>query len=313
MLTIGPVPLDNPFVLAPLAGYTDLPFRILCREYGAAIVFSEMISCHGLVYDHDKTHEMLASHHRERPVAMQIFGAEPEIMAEAARIVSEHPIDIIDINMGCPVKKVVKKGAGAALMREPKLAEKIISAVVKNTSKPVTVKFRTGWNHHTITAPSFAKMAENAGAQAVTVHARTWSDGFSGPVDWEVLARVKDQVNIPVIGNGDIKSHEDGLEMMRKTACDAVMIGRCALGTPWIFSPDQPLAGMNLRAKALIRHLELIEELLVPDQFLGKVKNHAGKYFKGTPGSATLRRQIYDTTSFQELMDLARNLKRLNR
>jgi tRNA-dihydrouridine synthase len=156
-------------------------------------------------------------------------------------------------------------------------------------------------------------MAENAGAQAVTVHARTWSDGFSGPVDWEVLARVKDQVNIPVIGNGDIKSHEDGLEMMRKTACDAVMIGRCALGTPWIFSPDQPLAGMNLRAKALIRHLELIEELLVPDQFLGKVKNHAGKYFKGTPGSATLRRQIYDTTSFQELMDLARNLKRLNR
>jgi len=308
MPKIGSVSLDNPYILAPLAGYTDLPFRILCREYGAGLVFSEMISCHGLVYDHDKTHKMLATHQLEGPVAMQIFGAEPDIMAEAARIVSDHPIDIIDINMGCPVKKVIKKGAGAALMREPKLAEKIISAVVRNTSKPVTVKFRTGWNHHTITAPSFAQMSENAGAQAVTVHARTWSDGFSGPVNWEVLARVKNQVNIPVIGNGDIKSHDDGLEMLRKTGCDGVMIGRSALGAPWIFSPDYPIASMKIRVKALIRHLELIERFLAPDRFLGKVKNHASKYFKGTPRSTVLRRHIFDATSFQELIDLIRSL-----
>ena len=154
----------------------------------------------------------------------------------------------------------------------------------------------------------FAKMAENAGAQAVTVHARTWSDGFSGPVDWEVISRVKEQVSIPVIGNGDIDSHENGLKMIKKTGCDAVMIGRGALGAPWIFSHTQPIAGMRLRTKALMRHLELIETFLSPDRFLGKVKNHAGKYFKGAPGSASLRSQIYDTKSFQELMDLIRGL-----
>nr|MBF0222113.1 tRNA dihydrouridine synthase DusB [Desulfobulbaceae bacterium] len=308
MQKISSILLENPFVLAPLAGYTDLPFRLLCREYGAALVFSEMISCHGLVYDQKKTLSMLASHLDERPVAMQLFGSEPDIMGEAAKIIAEHPIDIIDINMGCPVKKVIKKGAGAALMRHPKLAEKVISEVVKNSNKPVTVKFRSGWNHHTITAPEFAKMAEGAGAQAVTVHARTWSDGFSGTVDWDLLSRVKENVSIPVIGNGDIESHDEGLSMIKKTGCDAVMIGRCALGAPWIFSPEQPMAGMRVRTKALTRHLELIESFLSTDRSLGKIKNHVCKYFKGTPGSASLRTQIFDTKSFQELVDLANTL-----
>lgn len=311
MPTIGPIKIDTPFILAPLAGYTDLPFRILCREYGAAIVYSEMISCHGLAYDHDKTHNMLASHDSERPIAIQLFGSDPEIMAEAARIVSQHPIDMIDINMGCPVKKVIKKGAGSALMKQPELASQIISAVCRNTSKPVTVKFRTGWNHQMITAPSFAKMAERAGAQAVILHARTWSDGFSGSVDWEVIARVKEQVSIPVIGNGDILCHEDGVRMMKKTGCDGVMIGRAALGAPWIFSPSQPIAGMRLRTQALLRHLELIALHLGPtSRQLGKMKNHAVKYFKGSPGSAALRKQIFDTESFDELLELARTLHR---
>jgi len=229
IMRIGSVQLDTPFILAPLAGYTDLPFRRLCRQHGAACCFSEMISCHGLTYEQEKTLHMLATHPEERPVAMQLFGAEPAVMGRAAAMVSSYPIDIIDINMGCPVKKVVKKGAGSALMKAPGLAREIIRQVVANTDKPVTVKMRSGWNHEQINAPEFAQMAEEAGAQAVTIHARTWSDGFGGTVDWRVIAAVKEAVRIPVIGNGDIRSRAEGQEMMAATGCDAVMIGRAAL------------------------------------------------------------------------------------
>jgi len=307
---IGSVQLDNPFILAPLAGYTDLPFRLLCRQHGAGCCFSEMISCHGLTYEQDKTLAMLATHPKERPLAIQLFGAEPAVMGRAAAMVSAYPIDIIDINMGCPVKKVIKKGAGSALMKAPGLAADIIRHVVANTDKPVTVKIRSGWTHDRINAPDFAKMAEEAGAKAITVHARTWSDGFGGTVDWQVIAAVKKAVRIPVIGNGDLASYEEGMDMMAATGCDGVMIGRGALGAPWIFAPVPPVVTMALRANTLTRHLELIAQFLPFDRLLGHIKSTACRYFKGAHGGAAIRNQIFAAHSFADLVDLAHQLAR---
>jgi len=229
--------LENPLILAPLAGYTDLPFRLLCRQYGAGLCYTEMISCHGLVYDKSLTLQMTRTVPEEKPVALQLFGADPVRMGEAAERVSHMNIDIIDINMGCPVKKVIKKGAGAALMKNPGLAAAIIKEVCRRTEKPVTIKIRTGWNHDAVVAPDFARMAEDNGANGVAVHGRTWSQGFGGPVDWETIARVKKNVTIPVIGNGDIGTYRQAMEALARYECDAVMIGRAALGNPWVFSP----------------------------------------------------------------------------
>lgn len=301
---IGPVQLASPFILAPLAGYTDLPFRLLCREYGAACCFSEMISCHGLTYRQQKTLDMLATRLEERPVAIQLFGAEPAHMGRAAAMVSEHAIDLIDINMGCPVKKVVKKGAGSALMKQPGLAREIIRQVVANTDRPVTVKIRSGWTHDTINAPEFARMAEEAGAAAITVHGRTWSDGFSGTVDWGVIAQVKEAVRIPVIGNGDLKSYADGERMMAATGCDGVMIGRAALGAPWIFAAVPREVTMALRTQALLRHLALIDQFLPAERLLGHLKSSACHYFKGANGGAAIRQRIFAAPTFAALQEL---------
>ncbi|MBU0728860.1 MAG: tRNA dihydrouridine synthase DusB [Proteobacteria bacterium] len=308
-MQIGPLSIENPFILAPLAGYSDLPFRILCREYGAGLCYSEMISCHGLSYHQQNTLAMIVTAEEERPVAMQLFGSEPEIMGEAAAILSAQPIDMIDINMGCPVRKVIKKGAGAALMKEPALAASIIENVCRNSKQPVSVKFRTGWNHQNKNAVEFAKMAEGSGAQAITIHARTWSDGFGGTVEWDLIRQVKQAVKIPVIGNGDIHCYQDGLEMMEQTGCDAVMIGRAALGAPWIFSPETTLpVSAGTRITALQRHLELVARYQPVDRMLGMIKNHAGRYFKGMNGGAAIRKNIYDVKSFAELVQLITRL-----
>lgn len=303
-MKIGKVKLENPFILAPLAGYTDLPFRILCREHGAALCYSEMISCHGLVYRQKNTFDMLQTIAAERPLNMQLFGAEPEIMGQAAAILSDYPIDMIDINMGCPVRKVIKKGAGCALMKQPELAARIIEEVRGNTTLPVTVKFRSGWTHDKITAPEFAKMAEGAGASALAIHGRTWSDGFGGTIDRSVIAAVKKAVSIPVIGNGDILSYQDGLEMMQETGCDGVMIGRAALGNPWVFHPEGRPTNIAGILPSLVRHLELIAEFFPVEKVLARTKNQAGRYFKGLPGSAKIRQKIYETRTFADLVEL---------
>lgn len=305
---INTLTLDSPFILAPLAGYTDLAFRLLCREYGAGLTYSEMISCHGLAHGQENTLAMLKTVPADRPVAMQLFGADPEIMAEAAAILSEGPIDLLDINMGCPVKKVVKRGAGAALMKDPALAGRIIKQVCAASRVPVSVKIRSGWDQEAAgqgCAPDFAKMAEEAGASLVAVHGRTATQAFSGEVDWQVIAAVKKAVAIPVVGNGDIDSHAGGLAMMKATGCDAVMIGRAALGNPWVFTPTGPPVSLPARMAGLRRHLALLKEHYPVDRILAKIKNHAGRYFKGIPGGSVIRQRIYSIKTFAELMALA--------
>ena len=300
-MKIGPVILKNPFILAPLAGYTDLAFRLLCREMGAGLSVSEMISCHGLVFGQQKTLAMMKSVPEERPFAVQLFGNDPEIMGQAAAIVSTHPVDIIDINMGCPVRKVIKKGSGAALMKDCTRAESIIRSVIDNTDLPVTIKFRSGWDDSSITAPEFAAMAEASGAAAVTVHARTWAQNFGGRADRSVIARVKQSVSIPVIGNGDILSHADGLDMMTETGCDAVMIGRGALGNPWVFRPGNLPDTLAGRLPVLLRHMELAAQHVDAQRLLFRIKNHACRYLTCLPGAAIIRQQI---TLCKTLLDI---------
>ncbi len=293
MLKISHLSFDSPFVLAPLAGYTDLPFRLLCRQFGAGYCVSEMISCHGLVYQQANTLKMMASISQEKPVAFQLFGADPDVMADAAEIMATYSPDMLDINMGCPVRKVTKRGAGAALMTESGLAKSILAKIVSRVSIPVTVKIRSGKDSHSINAPAFAKMLENTGASAITVHARTWSQGFSGQIDQDIITRVKKAVSIPVLGNGDVMSLLEGRKMMEETGCDGVMIGRGALGNPWIFQesgrPDD-IRQLVIGAKA---HLALIEEFLPAERVLGYIKNHMSRYFKGLHGSSALRQKIF--------------------
>ncbi len=292
MLRIGPLSFASPFVLAPLAGYTDLPFRLLCRSFGAGYCVSEMISCHGLVYRQANTLRMLASIAEEKPVAFQLFGADPEAMAEAAEILASYKPDMLDINMGCPVRKVTRKGAGAALMTDLSLAKSILAQVVKRVALPVTVKIRSGKNSHCINAPAFAKMLEDTGAAAITVHARTWSQGFSGDIDSDIIRQVKQAVSIPVVGNGDVLSCAEGRQMMEETGCDGVMIGRGALGNPWVFQDAGRPAEVGVIMSVAGTHLALIEKFLPAERILGYIKNHMCRYFKGLPGSSALRQRI---------------------
>ncbi len=295
---------DNPYVLAPLAGYTDLAFRLLCRERGAGLCFSEMISCHGLVYEQKNTRLLLQTTTNDRPLGIQLFGSNPEVMAEAASRINVQEADCIDINMGCPVRKVIKKGAGAALMKDIRLAEDIINQVVRHTTLPVTVKFRSGWNNEHIIAPEFAQMAESAGASAVTVHARTWAQAFGGKADWQVIARVKASVSIPVIGNGDILCYEDGEKMRSETGCDGVMIGRGALGNPWVFSQQGRPDSLKKRLPVILRHLELVEEHLEAEKILFRVKNHIGRCLGGLPGASRMRQEIMGLNNLDALKTL---------
>ncbi|MCF8055118.1 MAG: tRNA dihydrouridine synthase DusB [Desulfocapsa sp.] len=308
MFSIAGVPFESPFALAPLAGYSDLPFRLLCRRYGAGLVFSEMISCHGLVYRQKKTLQMLASCSDEKPVAFQLFGADPVMMGEAAAILNEFSPTFIDINMGCPVRKVTRRGAGSALMKDITLAGKILSAVIANAKVPVTVKTRAGIDSQNLTAPEFARMSEATGAAAITIHGRTWAQGFSGKADWNIVRAVKKIVNIPVIGNGDVETYDQGLSRIEETGCNGIMIGRAALGNPWVFQKKGRPEHLEYILPAVKQHLQLMEEHLDTNRVLAYIRNHTGRYFREFSGSSRIRKSIHDCGSFQILQDLINSL-----
>ena len=235
-MKIGNVQLDNEVFLSPMAGVTDLPFRTICKEKGCGMLYTEMINAKALCYDDENTKKMLRMDKDEHPVAVQIFGSDPEFMGKAAIIMNQYPNEILDINMGCPAPKVIKNGDGSALMRNPKLAAEVLTAVVKNSEKPVTLKIRKGWDDDSVNAVEIAKIAEECGISALAIHGRTREQFYSGKADWDIIAEIKQAINIPVIGNGDVFEVEDAVNMLEKTKCDAIMIGRGAQGNPWIFN-----------------------------------------------------------------------------
>ncbi len=293
--------MDNPLVLAPMAGITDLTFRLICRELGAGLVFSEMVSVEALIRDHRRTHTMLCTDPAERPVVFQIFGSKPESMAEAARIVSRGEVDVIDINMGCPVPKILKSGSGSALLRDIDLAKEIMAAVVEASCVPVTVKIRIGWDTKSIVAVDLALAAEAVGIAAVTVHGRTKVQGFSGSADWNMIRVVKESVSIPVIGNGDVYTAADAKRMLEETGCEGVMIGRAIQGNPWIFREARhyletgvipPRPSLDERKAVMIRHVNDMVRLLGETTGIREMRKHLCWYAKGLPGGAEFRERV---------------------
>ena len=312
-LKIGNVVLSNPYILAPMAGVTDLPFRLLCKEQGAGLLCMEMVSAKAIQYNNKNTKALLEIHPEEEPVSLQLFGSDPEVISEVAKQIEELPFAILDINMGCPVPKIVKNGEGSALMNQPKLVHEIVEKTVKAIQKPVTVKIRKGFNDESINAVEIAKIIEDAGGAAVAVHGRTREQYYSGKADWDIIRQVKEAVSIPVIGNGDVTSGESALAMMRETGCDGVMIGRGAQGNPWIFSELReyektgqiPTRPSNEELKQMmLRHARL--QMQYKGDFLGirEMRKHVAWYTTGLPNSAKLRGEINAVESYEELEEL---------
>jgi tRNA-dihydrouridine synthase B len=311
-LKIGELELGQGLILAPMAGITDLSFRRIAKSFDVDLVTSEMVSSEGLVRNRASTKMLLQSHVEEKPLAIQLFGSDPKVVAEAARIVADEGADIIDLNMGCPVPKVVRQGAGAALLRNPETVAMLVDAVRQAVSIPVTVKTRSGWSQSKINVSEVARVAEDAGADAITIHPRTAKQGFSGSADWPLIARVKQAVNIPVIGNGDVTRPEDVGKMRKLTQCDGVMIGRGAMGNPWIFeqarqlTKGQPLYGPTPqeRLDVVRRHLELYEEALHGRQSLSGVRSRLMWYSKRLHGSARLRASLSDCRHLKDMIKI---------
>ncbi|MCH5260012.1 MAG: tRNA dihydrouridine synthase DusB [Lachnospiraceae bacterium] len=309
-LKIGSVTLDNNIILAPMAGVTDLPFRLLCSEQGAGMCCMEMVSAKAILYKNKNTESLLEIHPEEGPVSLQLFGSDSKIMSEMARQIESRSFDILDINMGCPVPKVVNNGEGSALMKQPKLAGEIISAVVGAIRKPVTVKIRKGFDENNANAVEIAKIAEESGAAAVIVHGRTREQYYSGEADREIIARVKESVSIPVIGNGDVTDGVSAECMLRQTGCDGIMVGRAARGNPWIFrqiaayledgtalpKPDKA------EVKAMIlRHARLQWDCKGEYTGVREMRKHVSWYTSGLPNSARLRQSVNLAENFEEL------------
>lgn len=312
-LQIGNVKVNGILALGPMAGVTDLPFRCLCKEQGASLIYTEMVSAKGIHYNNKNTKSLLETAESERPVALQLFGENAEIMSEVAKRIEELPFDILDINMGCPVPKVVNNGEGSALMKDPVKAGRIIEAIAKAIKKPVTVKIRKGFGKDDANAPEMAKIAEASGAAAIAVHGRTREQYYSGKADWDIIRQVKEAVRIPVIGNGDIFTPEDAKRMLAETGCDGLMLARGVQGDPWLFSrvnhyletgellPKPPMAEL---IETILRHAKL--QLEFKGEYLGmrEMRKHVAWYTTGYPHSAKLRVKVNAVETMAELKAL---------
>lgn len=304
---------SNKVFLAPMAGVTDLAFRTVCKEYGADLVVSEMVSSRGLHYKDKKTSELLKSNDIESPLIVQLFGNEPEVMSEAAKILEDMGVKYLDINMGCPAPKIVKNGDGCSLMRNETLARQVAEAVVKAVKIPVSVKFRSGWDKDTINAVSFAKTMENAGVSCITVHGRTKDQFYSGCADYDIIRQVRDAVKIPVVANGDVTDSKSAREILSKTGCDSLMIGRGSLGNPFVFTEIKAAFEGNTitsissaeKRKALLRHIELMEEYKPEHIGVPEMRKHFAWYLKGIPHSGKYKLEAFSAKTYKELKNLA--------